>query len=178
MNDRQIRATSPLKFTLHEQKGRKRLLENELVTSSQRQQPTQNDVAHSATDIYNNLLTADAQFSTPPNRLLLLFYLIPVVGFFPSLWTLYRRQGSKEQFALSRLSITLAGTWLLGYLLMSFGAETSDFLALRLLILNSFLTSGYFLVSLWLMFLLIQGKAVRLPGFSQWAERILSKHLP
>ncbi|PPS39991.1 hypothetical protein B1A85_21475 [Chroococcidiopsis sp. TS-821] len=132
-----------------------------MVTSSQRQQPTQ-----------------DAQFSTPPNRLLLLFYLIPVVGFFPSLWTLYRRQGSREQFALSRLSITLAGTWLLGYLLMSFGAETSDFLALRLLILNSFLTSGYFLVSLWLMFLLIQGKAVRLPGFSQWAERILSKHLP
>lgn len=178
MNDRRIKVNSPSRFAQHEQIASARLLENALVTSSQRQQPTQNQVAHSVTDPYNNFLIADSQFPTPPNRLLLLFYLIPVIGFFPSLWTLYRRQGSKEQFALSRLSITLAGSWLLGYLLMGVGAETSEFLALRLLILNSFLTSGYFLVSLWLMFLLIQGKAVRLPGFSQWAERILSKHLP
>jgi hypothetical protein len=110
-------------------------------------------------------------------RTQLLVYLIPVIGFFPSLWTLYRRQGSREQLSTSRLSITLAFTWFLGYLLLATGAETSDFFALRLLILNSFLTSGYFLVSIWLIYRLIQGKSKRLPGFSRFAERVLGKYL-
>jgi hypothetical protein len=101
----------------------------------------------------------------------LLFHLVPVVGFFPSLWTLYSREGSREQLAVSRLSVTLALSWLLGYLLMQTGAATTDFLALRLLLLNSFLTSGYFLVSLWLIVRLWQGKSARLPGFSRFAER-------
>ncbi|MEA5507358.1 hypothetical protein VB735_30560 [Halotia wernerae UHCC 0503] len=106
----------------------------------------------------------------------LLLYLIPVIGFFPSLWTLYRRQSSREQQIVSRLSITLAFTWLLGYFLLATGAETSAFFTLRLLILNSFLTSSYFLVSVWLMFRIIQGKSSRLPGFSNFAERILGKY--
>lgn len=107
----------------------------------------------------------------------LLLYLIPVVGFFPSLWTLYRRQGNREQLMVSRLSITLAFTWLLGYVLLVTGAETSEFFTLRLLILNSFFTSGYFLVSVWLIFRLMQGKSNRLPGFSNFAERVLGKYL-
>ncbi|TAF09634.1 MAG: hypothetical protein EAZ77_04865 [Nostocales cyanobacterium] len=109
------------------------------------------------------------------SRRLLLFYLIPVIGFFPALWSLYRRQGSREQLAASRLSITLGFTWMLGYLLLATGSATTDFLALRLLILNSFLTSGYFLVSVWLIFRVIQGKSCRLPGFSSLAERIMDK---
>ena len=107
----------------------------------------------------------------------LLLYLVPIIGFFPSLWTLYRGEGSREQLAISRLSITLALTWLLGYLLLSTGAATSDFLTLRLFILNSFLTSGYFLVSVWLILRLMQGKFGRLPGFSSLAERVLGKYL-
>lgn len=110
------------------------------------------------------------------SRRLLLFYLIPVIGFFPSLWTLYRHQGSREQLAVSRLSITLVFTWLLGYLLLASSSTTSDFLTLRLLILNSFFTSGYFLVSVWLIFRIIQGKSHRLPGFSNFADRILGKY--
>jgi hypothetical protein len=107
---------------------------------------------------------------------LLLLYLIPVFGVFPSLWTLYRRQGSREQLAVSRLSITLGFTWMLGYFLLASGAATSDFLTVRLLILNSFFTSGYFLVSIWLIFRVIQGKSYRLPGVSSMAERILRKY--
>jgi hypothetical protein len=79
--------------------------------------------------------------------------------------------------AVSRLSITLALAWLLGYLLFAAGAETSEFLALRLLILNSLFTSGYFLVNVWLIFRLIQGKSKRLPGFSNLAEQMFSKYL-
>ncbi|MBD2293225.1 hypothetical protein H6G06_06930 [Anabaena sphaerica FACHB-251] len=113
---------------------------------------------------------------TATSKRLLLLYLIPVIGFFPSLWTLYRRQGSREQLAVSRLSTTLGLTWILGYLLLATGAATTDFFTLRLLILNSFLTSGYFLVSVWLIFRVIQEKSYRLPGFSSFAERILRKY--
>lgn len=115
------------------------------------------------------------QFPIPKTQLLL--YLIPIIGFFPSLWTLYRGQGSREQVTISRLSITLALTWLLGYLLLASGAATSDFFPLRLFILNSFLTSSYFLVSVWLILRLMQGKSGRLPGFSNLAERVLGKYL-
>ncbi len=114
---------------------------------------------------------------SPIPKTQLLLYLIPIIGFFPSLWTLYRGQGSREQLAISRLSITLALIWLLGYLLLASGAATSDFLTLRLFILNSFLTSGYFLVSVWLILRLIKGKSRRLPGFSTLAERVLGKYL-
>jgi hypothetical protein len=113
---------------------------------------------------------------TATSKRLLFLYLIPVLGFFPSLWTLYRRQGSREQLTVSRLSITLSFTWMLGYLFLTTGAATSDFFTLRLLILNSFFTSGYFLVSVWLIFRLIQGKSYRLPGFSNLAERMLRKY--
>ena len=115
----------------------------------------------------NNLPLKDTDIS----KTQLILYLIPIVGFFPSLWTLYQRQGSREQLIVSRLSITLAFIWMLGYLLLTTGAAT-DFLTLRLLILNSFMTSGYFLVSVWLIFRIIQGKSSRLPGFSNLAERV------
>lgn len=117
----------------------------------------------------------NTQCPIPKTQLLL--YLIPIIGFFPSLWTLYRGQGSREQLAISRLSITLAVTWLLGYLLLATGAATSDFFSLRLFILNSFLTSGYFLVSVWLILRLMQGKSGRLPGFTNLAERVFGKYL-
>ncbi len=117
-------------------------------------------------------------------HLYLLFYLIPILGFFPSLWTLYRHNrvgrgalATRHSLAVSRLSVTLAFSWLLGYLLLNVGAETSEFLTLRLLVLNSLLTSGYFLVSIWLMVRLASRSSVRLPGFTTLAERVIGKHL-
>ncbi len=109
----------------------------------------------------------------------LILYMLPVVGFFPSLWTAYRRQGTREQLVVSRLSITLALTWMLGYVLLATGTEyTSDFLTLRLLILNTFLTSGYFLVSVWLILRTVRGKKQRLPGLSRLADSLLGKQMP
>ncbi|MDH6059203.1 hypothetical protein NWP17_01885 [Chrysosporum bergii ANA360D] len=105
------------------------------------------------------------------------WYFIPVMGFFLSLWTLYRHRGSREQLTMSRLSITLALTWLLGYLLLLTGSVTSEFFTLRMLILNSFWTSGYFLVSFWLIIRVIQGKSHRLSGFSRLAEDVLGQYL-
>ncbi len=112
-------------------------------------------------------------------RLQLFVYLIPVFGFFPALWTLYRRQGTREQQAVSRLSVTLALSWLLGYLLLSAGSEAqlSEFWTLRLLFINTLLTSGYFLVSIGVMVRIWQRKPPRLPGISRIAEGTVRKHL-
>jgi uncharacterized membrane protein len=107
----------------------------------------------------------------------MLIYLIPVIGFFPSLWTLYRGEASREQLRTSRLSITLALTWIIGYILLGTGASTSEFLALRLQILNSFVTSGYFVVSAWLIIRTVKGRSQKVPGFSDFAEKVLSKYL-
>lgn len=105
-------------------------------------------------------------------HLQLLIYLLPVIGFFPALWTLYRRQGTKQQQTVSRLSVTLACGWLLGYILLLSGAQLSEFWSFRLLFINTMFTSGYFLVCIGLMVRLWQRKSPRLPGISQIAERL------
>jgi hypothetical protein len=110
-------------------------------------------------------------------RLGLFFYLLPIVGFFPALWTLYRHQGSREQRATSRLAVTLAFGWLLGHIFLETGARSSELLTIPLLLISSVLTSGYFVVNIWLMVRLWQRRPLRLPGVSQVAEDIVGKHL-
>ncbi|MCC5640608.1 hypothetical protein LC593_33215 [Nostoc sp. CHAB 5844] len=126
---------------------------------------------------HNSVSSQILSQNSHPNQTQLLIYVIPVIGVLPSLWTLYRRQGNREQLTVSRQSITLTFTWLLAYLLLGTGAATSEFFGLRLLILNSFLTSGYFLVSIWLIFRIIRGQSSRLPGLSNLAEQVLGKYL-
>jgi positive regulator of sigma E activity len=111
------------------------------------------------------------------NRSVLFYYLVPVVGFFPSLWTLYRRRGTKEQIIVSRLSVTLAFGWLLGNLLLQTGAQTTESIALPLLLVSTVLTSSYFVISVWLMIRLWQRRSLQIPGISHVAERVVGRHL-
>jgi glucose-6-phosphate-specific signal transduction histidine kinase len=105
-------------------------------------------------------------------RLKLFLYLMPVVGFFPALWTLYYRSGDRQQQDLSRVIVTLTLAWLMSYLLLGIGAETIDAFSLQLWLTSSILTSSYFGVHIWLMVRLWQRKSVRLPGISQLGDRI------
>jgi hypothetical protein len=98
-------------------------------------------------------------------------YLIPVLGFFPALWTLAQRNGNREQRDASRIAIKLALGWLFGYLLLATAAQTADAPALPLLITSSLLTSGYFLVNIWLMVRLWQRKPLKLPGLAGSGDR-------
>jgi hypothetical protein len=109
------------------------------------------------------------------SRLETFLYLTPVVGLLPSMWAIYRCQRDKRQLAVCRLSVLLAFSWLSIYLSLNVGADLSGASAvgLRLLFLNSLATSGYFMVSVWLMVLLWQKKSLRLPGFSVLAERTI-----
>lgn len=102
----------------------------------------------------------------------LFLYLIPVVGFFPALWTLYRRRGTRQERNLSRTVVVLALGWLLGYSLLGLGAQTSESLSLPLLISSSLLTSGYFLVNIWLMVRLWQRKSMRVPIVTKLGDRL------
>ncbi len=109
------------------------------------------------------------------NRLQIFVTLIPVIGFLPALWTLYRQQSSPAVQNASRLVVTLTLGWLLGYGLLGAGAQfasDSTVSTLSLLILSSLLTSGYFLVNLWLMVRLWQRKSLRLPGISRLSDRL------
>lgn len=105
-------------------------------------------------------------------HLKLFIYFVPVVGFFPALWTLYRKQGSREQLAASRIAALLALGWLFGYLLLGTGAEAISSASLPLLILSSLLTSGYFLTNIWLMVRLWQRKSLWVPGLSKLGDRL------
>jgi hypothetical protein len=110
-------------------------------------------------------------------RLLLLLHLVPVFGLIPSIWSLTHRQSDRQQRATSRLSITLAVVWSLGYAglnagAMGGGAELNP-LGSSLLLFNTLLTSGYFVTSVWLMLRVWQKQAPRIPGISTMAQ-----HLP
>ncbi|HEY9639125.1 MAG TPA: hypothetical protein V6C57_01500 [Coleofasciculaceae cyanobacterium] len=105
-------------------------------------------------------------------RLQMFLYLVPVVGFFPALWTLYRGGSDRELRNVSRLAVTLAVSWLLGYLLLGAGAETFDAASLQMLVLASLLTSGYFVVNMTLMVRLWRRKSLRLPGLSRLGDRL------
>ena len=110
------------------------------------------------------------------DRLETFLYLIPVIGLFPSLWAIYRRQRDQRQLAVCRLSIFLALTWLTVYLGLNVGADlagASTSVSVRLLFANGLITSGYFLTSVWLMMLLWQKKSLRLPGISAASERMI-----
>ena len=111
-------------------------------------------------------------------RLQLFVYLIPVIGFFPALWTLYRRNGTKQQQAVSRLVILLAFSWLAGLLLLEVGSQTTESLTLPLLLTSSVLTTTYFIVSWGLMVRVWKRQPLWLPGFSRVAEQVLGKRLP
>lgn len=92
----------------------------------------------------------------------LFLYLTPIVGVIPSLWVLLRNKGSREQLQVSRLSIMLALIWSIVYISLWLGAmQTSDVASFRLLFLNSLATSGYFLLSIGLMFKIWKGKSPR-----------------
>ena len=109
----------------------------------------------------------------PKDRHLQLWiYLLPIVGIIPAIWTLSQNKGNREQLKASRLSITLALTWIIIYSFMSLSVNrASDILAFRLLYLNALLTTGYFITCTVLMLRLRKGALSRLFKIGKFAER-------
>jgi hypothetical protein len=110
--------------------------------------------------------------SNPLERLQLMIYLVPIFGMFPALYSLWRHQGSRQAQDVSRLVVTLALSWVIIYGLLSAGSHLAPGLSLRLLVGNALVTTGYTLTNLVLMVRLLQGRSVKLPGFSRLSKRL------
>jgi len=123
-----------------------------------------------------------SNFTPPPaapppaaNRLetlKLLIYLVPVFGTVPAALSMARATASPRERAVSRLVLTLAFSWLALYVALGAGSELAPGLALRLLVTNLLVTTGYTVTSLGLMVRLLQGKPVKLPGFTRLSQRL------
>ncbi len=106
------------------------------------------------------------------NRLRLFLYLVPVVGFVPALWGLYRQQGDRRDQRVRQTAVILGLTWALGSLAGTLGAQVLEGPSLPLMVSQSVLTSGYFLTLLWLMVQLGRGKSPWLPGTKSLGDRL------
>ncbi|MBP0001873.1 MAG: hypothetical protein J7641_23260 [Cyanobacteria bacterium SID2] len=110
--------------------------------------------------------------SSDPDRLLLYIYTIPVFGFFPAWWTLYRKDGTLRQQAVSRVSVTLALSWLSGYILLGTAANITELGTLPILVASGVWTTSYFIICVGLMVRLYLGRSVRLPGIGKLSDRL------
>jgi hypothetical protein len=115
--------------------------------------------------------------STGHSRLQLFILVIPIIGFFPALWMLYRKEGNTTSQSISRLAIVLGLCWVFGSVLLGWEVQMSETGAIPLLLGSSLLTTSYFIISFGLMIQIWQKKPIWLPGLSWLSEKLLRKHL-
>jgi hypothetical protein len=101
------------------------------------------------------------------SSLKLMLYFMPVFGIIPALWTLNQDASTKAERNASRVAVKLALTWFASYMLFDVGAQQIDGLHLPLLLTSSLITSGYFVMNLWLVILLWQRKSIDIPLFGR-----------
>ncbi len=111
------------------------------------------------------------------NRQELFLLVTPILGFFPAIWILFRQKASLQHRTISRLIVTLTLIWLLGNILLQLGAEIGESGTITLLLINSLLTTSYFIVTFGLMVRIWKRQPLWLPGISQIAEKVVGKHL-
>lgn len=115
----------------------------------------------------------DPVTGTTLERLKLMIYLVPVFGVVPAVYSLWQGHSSRQEQAISRLVVTLALAWVMAYGLLISGSHLAPGLSLRFLVSNTLVTTGYTLANLVLMVRLLQGKSVKVPGFSPLSRRLL-----
>ena len=123
------------------------------------------------------------------HKMRLYLHLVPVFGVVPSLWKLYgestaRSESISETAAesiedtqlkrVSRQSVAIGLSCICAIALLGASASTqaSQMASLRFLIVSSLVGSGYFLLSLTLMFRVATDKSIRLPGISNLSRRL------
>jgi len=111
------------------------------------------------------------------NRQELFLLVTPILGFFPAMWILFRQKANPQYRSVSRLIVTLTLIWLLGNILLQLGTEIGESGTITLLLINSLLTTSYFIISFGLMVRIWKRQPLWLPGISQIAEKVVGKHL-
>jgi hypothetical protein len=104
------------------------------------------------------------------NRLWLFAYLIPVFGMVPAAWTLTQSKSDRRYRAISRLTLSLGGVWLLGSIIFNSALSSSESgmsTQMLLMLINSVFTSSYFVLSLGLMVRVWKRQPADVPSFGQ-----------
>lgn len=105
-------------------------------------------------------------------RLMMFLYLVPGLGLFPAVWTLWRRQGSRRQRQVSRIAVLLGLIWLATYGTLGLSAgQMAEVTRFRLLFLDGMATTGYVVLCLSLMLRVWQNKSVQVPGINQFLRK-------
>jgi len=114
-------------------------------------------------------------------------HLVPVFGIVLSLFPLYgeasygeptanveENRDDAQRLAASRLSVVLGLGSVCAIALLGLGAssQASQAASLRFLLTSSFVGSGYFLLSIGLMFRVATNRSIRLPGLTQLSRRL------
>lgn len=73
---------------------------------------------------------------------------------------------------VSRLAVTLGGTWLLASLLLGAGAQSTELPDVPVLVASTVVTSSYFLINLWLMVQVLRRRRIWVPGVSDLGDRL------
>jgi small neutral amino acid transporter SnatA (MarC family) len=118
----------------------------------------------------DNPKTTAKSRSAPPSKLWMYASLVPVFGVVPSLMVLSRDRSNQAARNVSKASILLALIWLSTYTMLG-GDHSGDSFNISIELFKGTLTSGYFMVCIWLMFKLYKGQNVSLP----WSERSTRK---
>jgi hypothetical protein len=115
-------------------------------------------------------------------RLRLFLYLVPLVGLLPAGVNLYLQRGKPEPDAdqrsqrqdlqVSRQAVSLAMAWFLALALVNLAGLLGESPPITIPLLNSVLTSGYFIANFWLMVQLGRGKRPVLPGLGPIRDRL------
>lgn len=131
-------------------------------------------------------------------RLQSILYLIPFAGFVPAIWTLYHRapqkssQGDRFQRQgqeAAQLAVSTGGLWAIATVLLTLAGSTGavpgvvpgESIGITPLLLASLLTSGYFLINVWLMTQILRRQRIYLPGLSEVSQGLMNprrKHRP
>lgn len=88
----------------------------------------------------------------PFERLALFVYLLPILGAIPATVSLWKTPRDRKQQQVKRLSILLGLLWLTGTAGFTLSSQNAETLAVPFLVASTLWTSGYFLISLGLMF--------------------------
>jgi hypothetical protein len=88
----------------------------------------------------------------------------------PKALTVGRADRREQQ--VSRVAVTLGGTWLLATLLLGAGSQTTELPEVSTLVASTVVTSSYFLINLWLMVQVLRRRRIWLPGVSDWGDRL------
>lgn len=108
-------------------------------------------------------------------RIEMFFCLMPVFGLLPSAIALVRQRSSRKVRDVSQVAIALMLAWAIAYGAMGGVPAEGETLQVTAELMKATISSGYFVLCLYLMYRLYRHQAIALPSLKILAERNKSR---